>query len=258
MKFLYLKTALVSLFSLLILQGCAKSRSFSPPLHGESVHFAATVPNALEVLPISATYRSKICRKERRNANGGSYTIPGVHRAMYPLSIGQPNQVKVSIPELGGGQCDWKLSNIKFEVKLKDPSKIDPLITENFGVEATFVFDNNAPQVFDGGYEKKSGNINETLILFPLISEFFLNRYVKQFRLIAKNETITYKVKNAKNINIFVDYKSSMTSYFIGVKKKENDKMATLIYPNGKKEYTREIFPDYKKLLEISESNNMK
>lgn len=254
MKFLYLKTALVSLFSLLILQGCAKSRSFSPPLHGESVHFSATVPNALEVLPISATYRSKICRKERRNANGGSYTIPGVHRAMYPLSIGQPNQVKVSIPELGGGQCDWKLSNIRFEVKLKDPSKIDSLISKNFGTEVTFVFDNNAPQIFDGGYEKKSGNINETLILFPLLVKDFMSGNIFKSYLIAKSDPLTYKVHMTTSINLNVIYKKQMLSVWTG---RKNNNRPFMTYPNGEIVYG-EVRPDYKKLLEISESNNMK
>ncbi|WP_336432950.1 hypothetical protein [Providencia stuartii] len=42
-------------------------------------------------------------------------------------------------------------------MKLKDPSKIDQLISENFGIEVTFVLDNNAPATFDGGYEKNQG-----------------------------------------------------------------------------------------------------
>ncbi|MEX5793343.1 hypothetical protein AB6H32_20090 [Providencia hangzhouensis] len=65
---------------------------------------------------------------------------------------------------------------------------------------------------------------------------------------------MTYKLKNTKNINVDIDYKSDMKSYFMGIKKKEDDSMATLIYPNGKQEKTREILPEYEKLLEISES----
>ncbi|MEI9535064.1 hypothetical protein [Moellerella wisconsensis] len=258
MKFPCPKSALTSLFSLFFLSGCAQSEVFSPPVSGENLHFSATVPTELEALPISAMYRSEICRKARRTANMESNSVPGFHRATYTLLTGQLNQVKANIPKSGGGKCDWKLSNITFEVKLKDPSKIDPLITENFGAEATFVVDHNAPQVFDGGFEKKTGDINETLIFFPLISDFFLNGYVKQFRLIAKYETMTFKVKNAQNININIDYKSDMKSYFIGIKKKEDGAMATLIYPNGKQEKTRDILPEYKKLIEISESMSPK
>ncbi|MEQ5400865.1 hypothetical protein ABN303_09185 [Providencia rettgeri] len=255
MKFKANRTVLTTLFGLFFLHGCtANSSTFSPPLDGENIHFTATVSSELEALPISATYRSEICRKERRNSNRETYTIPGFHREEYPLATNASNQVEVDIPKSGGGKCDWKLSNIKFEVKLKDPSKIDQLISENFGIEATFVLDNNAPATFDGGYEKKSGDFNEVLTLFPLVSEFFINGYVKQFRLIAKYETMTYKLKNTKNINVDIDYKSDMKSYFMGIKKKEDDSMATLIYPNGKQEKTREILPEYEKLLEISES----
>lgn len=99
-------------------------------------------------------YRSEICRKERRTANTEIYPVPGYHSEKYPLTLNDPNQVSVNIPESSGEKCGWKLSNIKFEVKLINPSKIDPLISKNFGTEVTFVFDNNAPATFDGGYEK--------------------------------------------------------------------------------------------------------
>ncbi|EOU9473441.1 hypothetical protein O4Z98_11340 [Providencia stuartii] len=253
MKFKANKTVLAMLFGLFFLHGCAANNSmFSPPLDGENIHFTATVPNELEALPISATYRSEICRKERRNSNRETYTIPGFHREEYPLATNASNQVEADIPKSGGGKCDWKLSNIKFEVKLKDPSKIDPLISKNFGMEATFVLDNNAPATFDGGYEKKSGDINEQLILFPLISERFIGGHVKQFWLIAKYETMTYKVINTQNININIDYRSNIKSYWVGAKKKGEDSF--LKYPNGDVILNSEVEPEYKKLLEISES----
>ncbi|HHR6079395.1 TPA: hypothetical protein ACS7ZY_001759 [Providencia alcalifaciens] len=155
MKFNANRAILTALFSLFFLQGCvAKNRSFTPSLDGKNIHFTATVPSELEALPISATYRSETCRKERRNSSMKTYTVPGFHHASYPLTIGQSNQFETLIPESGGGQCNWKLSNIKFEVKLRDLSQIDPLISKSFGAEATFVFDNNAPATFDGGYEK--------------------------------------------------------------------------------------------------------
>nr|WP_287468680.1 hypothetical protein [Providencia sp.] len=223
-------------------------------MNGESMYFTATIPDELEAQPLSAMYRSEICRKERRNSSMESYTVPGFHSESYPLSIRQLNQVEVNIPKEGGGKCDWKLSNITFEVKLKDPSKIDALISKNFGAEATFVIDNNAPQVFDGGFEKKSGDINETLILFPLISERFIGGHVKQFWLIAKYETLTYKLKNTRNINVIVDYKSDMKSYWVGAKKKGEDSF--LKYPNGNIILNSEIEPEYKKLMQILEAQS--
>ncbi|EPJ1624830.1 hypothetical protein AAAA28_18900 [Providencia stuartii] len=256
MKFRYNKTVFTTLLSLFFLHGCVQNRSFSPPLDGENIHFTATVPSELEVLPISATYRSEICRKERRNSNMEAYTIPGFHRASYPLTIGQSNQVEAYIPESGGGQCDWKLSNIKFEVKLKDPSKMDPLISQNFGMEATFVLDNNAPQTFDGGYEKKSGNVNETLTLFPLISESFLGEHVKNFWLIGKYDVITYKIYNSKKINLTILYKKNFLTHWQGRKSQDGD--TAMSYPDGTVIYNGDTKPEYKKLIEISESMSSK
>ncbi|MEQ4625357.1 hypothetical protein [Providencia manganoxydans] len=258
MRFHYNKTILSLALSFFFLQGCAKNDQFLPLKDGEMLHFTATIPDELEALPLYAMYRSEICRKNSRTANMKSYTVPGYHSEKYPLIVLTSNQVIGEIPREGEGSCDWKLSNIIFEVKLKDPAKIDPLISTNFGFETTFVIDNNAPQTFDGGYLKKSGNMEETLVLFPLISEHFIDGNIKQFRLMGKDRVLTYKLSNANNINIIVDYKSEMKTYWFGVKKKEAGNMATIIYPNGEKEKTREIYPDYEKLINISESMHHK
>ncbi|EOE3834152.1 hypothetical protein ACKERJ_004128, partial [Providencia stuartii] len=244
---------LAMLLGLFFLHGCAANNSmFSPPLDGENIHFTATVPNELEALPISATYRSEICRKERRNSNRETYTIPGFHREEYPLATNASNQVEADIPKSGGGKCDWKLSNIKFEVKLKDPSKIDPLISQNFGTEATFVLDNNAPATFDGGYEKKSGDINEQLILFPLISERFLGEHVKNFWLIGKYDVITYKIYNSKKINLTILYKKNFLTHWQG--RRDQNGNTSMSYPDGTIIYNGDTKPQYNKLIEISES----
>jgi len=247
------KTGLAVLLSIITLQGCAQNQSFLPPTDGERLHFTATIPQELISSPIYAVYRSEICRKENRTSNMEVYTVPGYHREQYPLTTNTSNQVEANIPQSGGGKCDWKLSNFVFEVKLKDPSKIDPLISKNFGVEATFVLDNNAPATFDGGYEQKSGDINETLTLFPLIRENFIGGHEKSFWLIAKYETMTYKVKNTNKINININYQSNVISHWVSVKKKEKGAKPTMIYPNGDIVYG-EYKPKYKKLVEISES----
>jgi len=247
------KTGLAVLLSIITLQGCAQNQSFLPPTDGERLHFTATISS-----PIYAVYRSEICRKENRTSNMEVYTVPGYHREQYHLTMIASNQVEANIPQSGGGKCDWKLSNFVFKVTLKDPTKIDPLISDNLGKKVTFVLDNNAPATFDGGYEQKSGDFNETLTLFPLITEDFIGSHEMSFWLIAKYETMTYKVKNAKNINVNVDYKSNFKTHRIGIKKKDNNEIATFIYSNGEKEKTKWLFPEYKKLVEISESMSPK
>ncbi|MDC9595019.1 hypothetical protein [Xenorhabdus sp. IM139775] len=253
MKFLYNKSVLSSLLAVFFIQGCA-SESFSPPINGESVHLTATLPDELDALPISAMYRSKLCRKERRTANMKSYSVPGFHHATYPLSIGHSNQVEVSVPKEGGGKCDWKLSNITFEVKLKDTSTIAPLIDDNFGFKTTFVIDGNAPQEFDGGYIKKTGDLHEKIILFPLLTKSFLSGNENSFYLIGKGDPLTYKTGTAKKINLNYTYIKQMLSIWTG--RKNNDR-PFMTYPNGDIIYG-EVRPEYKTLMRILESRNRK
>ncbi len=250
MKLLCHKNILPLLPVLLLSQGCAQNTEFSPPVNGEHIRFTATVPAELEALPLYTIYRSDICRKEMQNADWKTYTVPGYHREQYPLTMLTPGKAEADIPESGGGECNWKLSNITFEVKLKNPTNIDPLISKNFGAEVTFVLDNNAPATFDGGYEKKTGNVDEELILFPLISESFIGGHDKSFRLIKKYETMTYKVNNTNNISINIDYKSDMKSFRKGVKKKEKGAKPTMTYPDGNIVYGEDK-PQYKKLMNI-------
>ncbi|MDC9623461.1 hypothetical protein PSI22_17920 [Xenorhabdus sp. XENO-7] len=254
MKFLCNKSVLSFLIALFFLQGCAQSDSFSPPMNGENIHFTATIPDELDALPISAMYRSKICRKERRTANMKSYSVPGFHHATYPLSIGQSNQVEVSVPKEGGGKCDWKLSNITFEVKLKDTSKIAPLIKNNFGFKTTFVTDGNSPQEFDGGYLKINGDLHEKIILFPLLTKLFLSVNETSFYLIGKGDPLTYKIGTAKNINLSYIYIKQMLSIWID--RKNNDR-PFMTYPNGDIVYG-EVRPEYETLMRILESRNSK
>ncbi|MDC9604690.1 hypothetical protein [Xenorhabdus griffiniae] len=254
MKSLCNKSILSSLLAVFFIQGCAQSESFSPPVNRENIHFMATIPDELDALPLSAMYRSEICRKERRTANMKSYSVPGFHRATYPLSIGQSNQVEVSVPKEGGGRCDWKLSNITFEVKLKDTSKIDPLINKSFGFKTTFVIDGNAPQEFDGGYLKINGDLHEKIILFPLLTKLFLNGKEFSFDLIGKHDPLTYKTGTAKNINLNYIYIKQMLS--VWTDRKNNDR-PFMTYPNGDIVYG-EVRPEYKKLMGILESRNSK
>ncbi|MBD2806947.1 hypothetical protein ID855_20175 [Xenorhabdus sp. ZM] len=253
MKLLWNKSVLPSLLALFFIQGCANG-SFSPPINGEHVHFTATLPDELVALPISAMYRSKTCRKERRTANMKSYSVPGFHHATYPLSIRQSNQVEANIPKEGGGKCDWKLSNITFEVKLKDTATIAPLIDNNFGFDTTFVIDGNAPQIFDGGYIKKTGDLNEEIILFPLLTKSFLSGNETSFYLIGKDDPLTYKTGLAKNINLNYTYIKQMLSIWTG--RKNNDR-PFMTYPNGDIVYG-EVRPKYKMLMRILESRNSK
>ncbi|WP_395597333.1 hypothetical protein [Morganella morganii] len=236
-----------------ILTGCTYSTTLSPPADSRNIHFSATVPADLESLPLSAMYRSNKCTRTRTSGSGKSYEVPGFNSAKYPLSVTASGDVTADIPVNGGGYCDWQLSNIKFEVRLKNSQMIDSEITTNHGFKTVLVTDNNAPQAFNGGYIPRSGDFSESLVLFPLISEVFLGNPRKVFWLIGESDTLTYRLSGTDNVHLTVNYESNMLSRWIDVKEKKEGNSPIMTYPNGEIDPDPEIFPNYKKLLKIRE-----
>lgn len=198
-------------------------------------------------------YRSEKCTRTRTSGSGKSYEVPGFNSAGYPLTVTATGDVTADIPVSGGGYCDWQLSNIKFEVRLKNPQTIDPEITKNHSFKTIFITDNNAPQAFNGGYIPHQGDFNESLLLFPFISEYFLGGHKKTIEVIGESDTLTYRLSGTDNVHLTVNYESDMFSYWTGVKEKKEGNKTVITYPNGEEERESESYPDYKKLLKIYE-----
>ena len=236
-----------------ILTGCSHSTTLSPPADSRNIHFSATVPADLESLPLSAMYRSKKCTRTRTSGSGKSYEVPGFNSAKYPLTITANGDVTADIPVSGGRYCDWQLSNIKFEVQLKNPQMIDSEIVDNFGFETIFIIDNNAPQAFNGGYIPHRGDFSETLLLFPFMREFFLDGHKKSFLIVSDQTSKTYRLSRANNIHLIVNYERDMMSYWTDIKEKKEGNRTVITYPNGEEERKSKSYPDYKKLLKIYE-----
>ncbi|WP_156656616.1 hypothetical protein [Morganella psychrotolerans] len=158
-----------------------------------------------------------------------------------------PGVFSADIPAEGGGSCDWTLSNIKFEVKLKNPQEVDPEIKVNHGFETVFITDNNAPQAFNGGYENHRGDFSKSILLFPLMREFFLGGYKKTFLLVGENDMQTYRLSGSDNIHLTVNYEKNMIIHWVGVKEKKEGNRSVITYPNGEEERESESYPNYKK-----------
>ena len=246
------------LLSPVVLTGCAYSTTLSPPVDSRKIHFSATVPDDLEYLPLSAMYRSEKCTRTRTSGSGKSYEVPGFNSTKYPLSATTAGNVTADIPISGGGYCDWQLSNIKLEVKLKNPQVLDPDISDNYGFETVFIIDNNAPQAFNGGYIPHQGNFRESLLLFPLISEKFLGKHRTVFWLVGESNMLTYRLSGTDNIHLTVNYEKDMISHWTGVKEKKEGNSPIMTYPNGEIDPDPEIFPDYKKLVEMRDAMQKK
>ncbi|MBD2801654.1 hypothetical protein ID854_14675, partial [Xenorhabdus sp. M] len=110
--------------------------------------------------------------------------------------------------------------------------------------------------VFDGGYIKKTGDLNEEIILFPLLSERFLVGGRKSFNLVGKYDVMTYKMNNGRKIHLNVLYEKDFLSHWQGRKNQDAD--TSLTYPDGTVIYNGDIKPDFDKLMRILESRNHK
>jgi hypothetical protein len=141
-------------------------------------------------------------------------------------------------------------------VKLKDTSTIAPLIDDNIGFKTTFVTDDNAPAVFDGGYIKKTGDLNEEITLFPLLRERFSGKHSKSFYLVGKYDVMTYKINNGRKIHLNVLYEKNFLTYWQGGKNK--DRETSMTYPDGTIIYNGDVTPNFDKLMRILESKNGK
>ncbi|EMD0831229.1 hypothetical protein VP018_003102 [Morganella morganii] len=236
-----------------VLTGCTYSTTLAPPTDSRNIHFSATVPVDLESLPLSAMYRSKKCTRTQTSGSGKSYEVLGFNSAKYPLSVTASGDVTADIPVNGGGYCDWQLSNIKFEVRMKEPQIIESSISDNFGFKTVFITDNNVPQAFNGGYTSHKGDFNESLLLFPFISEYFLGGHKKTIEVIGESDMLTYRLSGTNNIHLMVVYDKNMVSRWTDVKEKKEGNRTVITYPDGEEERKSKSYPDYKKLLKIYE-----
>ncbi len=238
---------------LLLSQGCVQNTAFSPPVNGKLIHFSATVPDALESLPLSAVYRSKKCTRTEYDSRDKPYEVAKTNRADYPLTAVN-GRVSAAVPVSGGGYCDWTLSSLTYEVRLKHPHTVDPEITKNYGFETVFITGNYAPAVFNGGYIPHRGDFSESLLLFPLIRERRLGKHETIFNLVAEDDMVTYRLAGAENIHLTVDYEQGMLSRWTDIKENKPENKSVMTYPDGEEEQKGKIYPSYKKLLKIREA----
>ncbi|HDF2344264.1 TPA: hypothetical protein PC598_003921 [Morganella morganii] len=235
------------------LTGCSYNTALSPPADSRMIHFSATVPDALESLPLSAVYRSKKCTRTEYDSRDKPYEVAKANWADYPLTAVN-GRVSAAVPVSGGGYCDWTLSSLTYEVRLKHPHTVDPEITDNFGFETVFITGNYAPAVFNGGYIPHRGDFRGNLLLFPFIRDIFLGKQEKTFHLVAEDDMVTYRLAGAENIHLTVDYEQGMLSRWTDIKEKKPGNKTVITYPDGEEERKGKIYPSYKKLLKIREA----
>ncbi|TCV96847.1 hypothetical protein [Biostraticola tofi] len=154
------KANVLYLLPLLALSGCALSENLSPPPNGKTVKVAVVKPADVDILPMDVIYRSEKCRDKIFTSTGAINSRAGYHLLTVPFNPEKgSDRVSNNIALDGGGQCEWKLSNIKFDFQYHNMKKFGAGVKRSIPSDIVFVFDRNAPPRGDGHYDDVYGVI---------------------------------------------------------------------------------------------------
>ncbi|WP_455427661.1 hypothetical protein [Dryocola sp. LX212] len=225
-----------------------------------SVKLVVKLPDEMELLPVGVIYRSNVCHKKRYNSDGKSYTEPGFKYTKIQLKKEKNGSDYSSlVPSDGGGQCDWKLSNVTIDIQYRADAfkgKVDHVV----GSGIIVIFDDNHPQRDDGVYEDVTGDLLISKRYFPWINERFLNGHSRDLWTYSKRLYSTYKTKNTYKILFAPESNSDLITYSIGpkVKNESGGNFTRYIYPDGEVVNNGDAFPDFNKLENISSRHSKK
>ncbi|QIT27725.1 hypothetical protein [Raoultella terrigena] len=219
------------LLPLLTLSGCALSENLSPPSNGKTVKVAVVKPADVDILPMNVIYRSEKCREKIFTSTGVITSRAGYHLLTVPFNPGKGSDIVSNNISLdGGGQCEWKLSNIRFQFKFSNMEKFGADIKKNIPNDIVFVFDKNAPPRGDGHYEDISGDFVIKQDYYPLVRNDRMIDHAKILRLINK-DMLTYRVSNSESLLFEPNVHSDKVVNVLGPEKFGEDSITT--YPDG-------------------------
>jgi len=232
------------LLPLLALSSCALSENLSPPSNGKTVKVAVVKPADVDILPMDVVYRSGKCRDKIFTSAGAITSRAGYHLLTIPFNPEKGSDiVSNNIALDGGGQCEWKLSNIRFQFKFSDMEKFGADIKNNVPNDIVFVFDKNAPPRGDGHYKDISGVIEIKKNYYPLIRRKNTDKEILVLS-VQGQPMLTYRVHDTNSIVFKPIFHSDMIVNAVPPKKKGGG--YTVIYPNGEEVIDR-FFPNSEK-----------
>ena len=224
-------TKVLYLLPLLALNSCVLSKNISPSPDGRTVKVAVVKPADVDILPMDVIYRSEKCRDKIFTSTGAITSRAGYHLLTVPFNPEKSSDiVSNNIALNGGGQCEWKLSNIRFQFKFSDMTKFGTDIKNNISNDIVFVFDKNSPSRGDGHYENISGDIVIKQDYYPLIRSDRMIDHTKTLRLINK-DMLTYRVSDSESLLFEPNVHSDKIVNVLGPEKFGENSITT--YPDG-------------------------
>ncbi len=248
---LHLRMSLM-LLALLSLGGCAKDRSLAPPADSEQVTVTVKVPNELVARELRIVYSSPICTRTVYNVREEPVELDGIKG--FRTSLQQQGdsdlyQAKVAVD--GGGECHWRLSNLTFGVKYKDPTMFGENVTYGAGGGVVVHFDDDDSWLGSPTF-KREGDLMIKKNYYPWLSGLYLNGYKRVISLTGDGQIyLKYKSPQARNIYFEPVFHKDFLVRSEGPKIHKVGSFLTFYYPDGTTASDGRAKPNFRKLQEI-------
>ncbi|OVZ93166.1 hypothetical protein CBW58_07105 [Yersinia frederiksenii] len=230
-----------------LLSGCEKDERLSPPLNGKSVSVTVKIPHEIDVLPLGVMYRSNKCFKKRSNSNGESYEVPGFHFTEINLKqIGDSDLFESQVPFDGGGNCQWKLSNVTIGIKYKKNALFESGDVTNVPINEIITFDEMEPQRVSGSYKDVYKELVISGDYYPMMTTYRIKDQSKTLSIVKEIDFI-YKMHEADKLFFYPVIHSNLIVKAMEPDKQKVGEYFEVTYPDGVVT-SSPYFPDFKKL----------
>jgi len=240
---------LVLFFSL---ASCATDRRLAPDLSGDQIVVTVKVPEELIAEEMKVMYRSKLCTFTDHTASGVPYQRDGYQRTdIQPVRQGQTDLYEAKLAVDGGGDCQWRLSNVTFGVMYKNPTKFGDGVVYGVGGGVVVIFDGN-----DSGRGGADRKVEGDLILrqefYPWIHEKFIGGYEKSVNLKGEGFMyVKYQALQARRVYFEPIVYSRFVARSIGSREKREGNQTIFYYPDGSSSPEIQSEPSFRKLQAI-------
>lgn len=184
------------------LTGCATDQSLAPPANSEQVTVQVKVPDELKARTMKVMYRSTLCTFTDRTAYGEPYQRDGYqHMEIEPVRQGQSDIYEAKLPKDGGGECQWRLSNVTFGVSYREPERFGENVRFGAGGGVVVMFDDRRPSRSYRFPIQVDGDLAIKGSYYPWISEAFIGGYRKTINLAGEGDIYRmYKAPVAREV----------------------------------------------------------
>ncbi len=240
------------LLALISLSGCAKDRSLAPPPASEQVTVTIKVPKELVARELKIIYGSPICTRTVYNVHNEPVELDGINGTHTQLQQqGDSNLYQAKVAVDGGGECHWRLSNLTFGVKYKDPTIFGENVTFGAGGGVVVIFDKNNSWL-GGATFKVDGDLTIRKDYYPWLSEHFLGGYRKEISLAGQGDIyLMYKALQARSVYFEPVLHSGFMLRSKEPKVKKEGSYVAFTYPDGSVYADRAWHPNFRRLEEI-------